>query len=249
MDIRRQSGFTIIEVMLFISISAILATALMVGWTVTINTQSYRDSARSFAAILQQQYTDVVNVANGREDNLGCRIVNGATAVSEVNQTPLGQSDCVIMGRIIELHGPQLTMNTVVGFEPATLPEATEPDEEIILDYLPARIDSDIIPDEESQIPWSSRPYRSSGDASTAHAAILIIRSPETGTVYTYTTQLGEGGKANVRNLIRDGSQDGLKLCLDPEAPIAQGRMAVVIGAFASSANAIKVLADEEAAC
>ena len=249
MDMRRQSGFTIIEVMLFISISALLATALMVGWTVTINTQSYRDSTRSLAAILQQQYTDVVNVSNGREDTLGCRVVNGATAVSETNQTPIGQSDCVLMGRYIELNGSELSMNTVVGYEPADLPGAGEPDSEIILEYLPARINTDIIEDETYQIPWSSRPYRSSGDTSTARVAILIVRSPETGTVYTYTDQLGEGDQANVQNLIRNGSQEELKICLDPEAPVAQGRMAVVIGAFASSANAVKVLADEAAAC
>lgn len=249
MGIRRHDGFTIIEVMLFISISAVLATALMVGWSITINTQSYRDSARSLAAVLQQQYTDVVNVANSRDSNLGCRVVNGVTVVTDANQAPLGQSDCVIMGRMIEIDGPELSMNTVVGFEPTNPPGVGEPDNQIILSYMPARVGNTVVEDETYQIPWSSRPYASAGSTSTAHVAVLIIRSPETGTVYTYTKSLADGSLGSAQNLMNEGTQNGLNLCLDPGVPIAQGRMAVSIGAFASSSNAVKVVSDSEATC
>ena len=250
MGIQRQSGFTIIEVMLFIAISAVLATALMVGWTLTVNTQSYRDSSRSFATMLQQQYTDTVDVSNGRNNNLGCNVVNGSTAVSDTGEVPIGQSDCVIMGRLLDIDGSDISLRTVVGYEPATQPDGSEPDKDIIASYAPSAIDSSVIKADTYQIPWSSRPYLSKEDTNTAHVAILIIRSPQTGTVYTYTiNSVAEGNHPTVQNLLDLGTQDGVKLCLDPETPVAQGRMAVAIGPYASSSNAVSVLADSEAGC
>src|SRR5688572_29756839 len=109
-----QRGFTIIEVTLFLAISALLAVLMLGGWTVMINTQRYKDSVQTYQSFLQQQYNLVYNVENSRENNMIC--ANGTVEESESSGTPRGQTDCVILGRYIELRdGQNLTVKAIVG--------------------------------------------------------------------------------------------------------------------------------------
>ena len=56
-----QKGFTIIEVVLVIAISGLMAAGIMIGVSSSINRQQYRDSVQSFAAFLRSEYSKVVN--------------------------------------------------------------------------------------------------------------------------------------------------------------------------------------------
>ena len=60
----KQKGFTIIEVILFVAISGLLTSMLMVGVSMSINRQQYRDSVQSYAGFLRNEYSKVVNVEN-----------------------------------------------------------------------------------------------------------------------------------------------------------------------------------------
>ena len=90
----KQKGFTIIEVILFVAISGLLTSMLMVGVSMSINRQQYRDSVQSYAGFLRNEYSKVVNVENERSK--GTCPIEGSDGRAE---TLRGQSDCVIVGR------------------------------------------------------------------------------------------------------------------------------------------------------
>lgn len=97
---RYDDGFTIIETALFLAVSSMLAVTLLVGTSMAIQRQQYRDSVQSFAGFLRDQYSRVINVENDRTRRDSCPI-SGAGSGSD-----RGQSDCVIVGRYIETAGP-----------------------------------------------------------------------------------------------------------------------------------------------
>ena len=52
---RRQGGFTVIEVTMFLAISGTMAIALLAGIGVAIQRQQYRDAVQSYANFLTEQ--------------------------------------------------------------------------------------------------------------------------------------------------------------------------------------------------
>lgn len=246
---RSSGGFTIIELSLFVAISAVIMISLMVGWSVAVNTQSYKDSARSLAQTLQQQYSNATNVSNDRANQISCKL-NGSTVQIEdggSGAVPIGASRCVVMGRYIVINGANVLMSDIVGYQPSGSTSFTT-DAQAIQGYHPTKEDETVIPDETYEVSWSTRPYIGSF-ANTAKVALVIVRSPLTGTVYTYTKQLTNNMQPDVTEVINTGSMGGVKLCLDPGAPVAQGRMAVQIAANAVSTAGVAVLGDAGAGC
>jgi len=236
MGIQKQHGFTIIEVMLFVAISAVVTTAALIGWSTNINTQSYRDSARSLASVLGQQYTNTLNVSNDRSSEVNCT----AAGVVDTSKTPIGQSDCVLMGRYIVLDGTKLTMSNIIGYGNST----SSSDIDAIEAYSP-KTD----PDTSSySLPWSSRPYPSGAQkANTLHAVIVIVRSPVSGTAYTFIETTDDSEDRPTVNSVIDSSssQRRFVVCLDPEATVTGGSLAVVIDKYAASSSAVSVSSGE----
>ena len=251
---RSSDGFTIIELSLFVAISALIMVSLMVGWSVTINTQSYKDSARSLAQVLQQQYSNAISVSNDRTNpsQIKCGLSGSSVTVDEApsGAAPVGASNCVIMGRYITIDGTVLHMGDIIGAPSATASSATT-DTDAIKNYYPTKVASSVVADETYNIAWSSRPYIAGAPDATAKLAIVVVRSPLTGTLYTYSKQFTDSDNPpSVKEIMDTGTnphgQNAVKLCLDPEAPIAQGRMAVQIKANAASTAGVAVLADAD---
>lgn len=95
--VRHQRGFTIIEVLLFLSISGLLMALLFVGTGIAIQRQQYQDTIQSFASFLRGQYAAMVSVENDNEAGEKCPIDN--------MQAARGQSNCVIVGRYLQADG------------------------------------------------------------------------------------------------------------------------------------------------
>lgn len=141
MGVQDKRGFTIIEVMLFLAISGMLAATLLGGWGVMINTQRYKDSVRTLQTFLQQQYNLVYNVENGRSTKLLCDAVHG---VREADAgAPRGQTDCTLLGRYIYISGGNVRVAGIVGtvLDDAVL--SAETDVEAILGSKPKIISED----------------------------------------------------------------------------------------------------------
>ncbi len=233
MSTQKHSGFTIIEVMLFVAISAVVTTAALVGWSTNINTQSYRDSARSLASALGQQYTNTLNVSNDRANDQTC---NNSNIAQSNPGTPIGQTDCVLMGRYIVMKGTKLAMSNIIGSGSS----ASGNDMSAIAAYSPV---ADTASGSSYSIPWSSRPYPSKDNkAATLNVAIAIVRSPVSGTVYTFVKPFNaDSDSPRVADIIDSANQQKMTICLDPESTVVGGTQAVVVNQYAASSSAINV--------
>jgi type II secretory pathway pseudopilin PulG len=102
---KRQVGFTIIEVMLFLAVSGALAAGVLGSSSVVINNQRYIDAANSFKALVQGEIIATTRVVNETKGDSTC-------IWDEVHDTPsslrpVATSDCVIMGRALAIKSGQ----------------------------------------------------------------------------------------------------------------------------------------------
>ncbi|MCL2094586.1 prepilin-type N-terminal cleavage/methylation domain-containing protein [Candidatus Saccharibacteria bacterium] len=140
-----RRGFTIVEVMMFLAITAALMAGMFIGTGQNIDRNRYDDSVESFRGFLQDQYEIVANPMGLRDGgtllgvcqprNAAGGAVNFASngtinvgAVSYVttigNEWNLpgsgnyrGRTNCLIYGRLIEFWDNEITVSSVVGLD------------------------------------------------------------------------------------------------------------------------------------
>ena len=211
MGIKQQHGFTIVELSLFLGISALVIVTLLTATTFSIQRQRFTDSVNGSQAFLQQQYNEVDVTLNNRSDKV--------CSAAESLASKRGASKCVIVGKIIDLNPP---INTNA---------STNPNKEhyirsyYVIGDIPVDADgydinnittldpnfnlTAISADDSNQqfiIPWGAvftdQSVRDSGGSinrtgTTLVNYLLILRSPKTGLVqtlkYVGTTPLFNG--------------------------------------------------------
>lgn len=253
MSVSTERGFTIIEVILTMAITALLMFALMGGWVLSLNTQSYRDSARSLSTTLEAQFTAASDVRNDR--------VSAGCTSGGVNNTYLsrGTTNCVIMGRYVYVDGAggddRVVSTAIIGVEPATEPDPSLSDQAVIALYNPARLRENFLPSQSEPVGWSSQLYVVGdypGDDDTPYSRVIaILRSPKTGLTYTYSRNY-EGPVANlpsVQTIMSSGDTSRQIICLNPETFTQGPRIGITIDANASSSAAVKIVADGSVRC
>lgn len=207
MTIRNQHGFTIIELMLFLAVSASLFAALMVGVNANIVQQQYRDSVMEYSGLLQQQYSEVANTLNERDDNWICE----SSQIEDVEAAgePRGTSECVIMGRYVQVidDGSAVQVGSIVGSRPAGSGEL-QSDTEAIVAYSPrvSPVDTKTQP-----ITWRSTLKNTDGAASTG--SFVIIRSPLSGLIRVYNSTASMPANLSTA-LTDDASRLTIKTCV-----------------------------------
>jgi type II secretory pathway pseudopilin PulG len=248
----RTGGFTIIEVSLWISITGLLMMLLLVGWNISINTQSYHDSTRSFATFLQQQYTGIMDVTNDRDAKKTCSIQAGGTK-AEVADAPTvetrGQTDCVLLGKYIYTDGTKAVSYTVIGKDKPdeTIPALTDEKQTFTKTAATVMKTSDGAAPTAYTIPWTPKLYEKS-DVANTKLIIAIMRSPTTGAVYTRwtTTSVSVDDSSTPLDVFgTDATKyktDELVMCFDPQTAVTGERQAVRIEKNASSMNSVSVL-------
>ena len=192
MGAKLSEGYTIIEVSLFLGISALLLTIALLGTGLSIRTTRFTDSTRSLHAYVQQQYDDLLNGVNSRFGTESC--ASGVIDTS-TSQTP-GTSNCLLMGKLIVLKQGSSNLMTynIIGTEPANA-DYTKPDEQLIYDFTPTIVRS--VGVETYNIPWtatisgSKRPI--DGKAVDAFA---LIRSPRSTRIVSYVYKEPSGSYA-----------------------------------------------------
>lgn len=246
MGMQYKQGFTIIEVILFLAITGLLAVTLLTGWTTMINTQRYRDSVKTVQSFIQQQYGQVYNVQNGRDADLNCA-TGGADGpeVGDGSSKPVGQTACIVMGRYIHVTGgTKIEVYSIIGEDGESAPTAE--DNTIILERNPIRLDQSLNTDDSKlDIPWQARVV-DGNTVNTLNAVIAIVRSPQTGAVHTYSKKTANAiDMPTVKQLILTvGSENGINLCLDAESALSGGRMGVAVQPLASSQSSIVSIPD-----
>ena len=251
MGIRKQAGFTIIEVMLFLAVTGMLTVAILVGSGISISQQRYRDSVNTLKSLIQEQYSEAANVSNDRGNDASCANAVIAQPPDPVpNPQPRGTSDCVIMGRLFTVgdNGIDLTISNVVGYRTSTTAPAEATDLlELQKNY---KITASPIDTEQNQVEWGAKIVKPK-TTTLEPLSIMIIRSPLSGSIMTFVGDGVAGGANGLNTLAAAGLNTSARnICLDAEVGTFVGkRQAIRINALASSASAIEIPSESEGVC
>jgi len=244
--IKTHAGFTIIEVMLFLAVTGLLAASILVGSGVAIGQQRYGDSVNSLKSYIQQQYSEVANVANDRDKAWTCNSSAAITQTDPSGGQPRGTSDCVILGRFITIDqtGTQLTTSNVIGFRKAGATDQSSDIAELATNY---KLSASPISQETQEVSWSAQVVKPK-TATPMPLSILILRSPLSGTVLTFTT---EGVQTNLSSMIATGNMDKQRdLCVNaPVGSFVGSRMEVRMVPYATNQSAIEIPVESDSVC
>lgn len=235
-----SGGFTIIEVVLFLAITGMLVTGILAGAGYSIDMQRYRDGAVSLQTALQKQYSEVLNVSNGTRATAKCGTVNR------------GQSECVILGRYVTLSkqtsdgqtaGQLTSENIVASVVSSGLDEVGD------LEALRTQYTYSLDPESRTStdMEWQTTPSVSGSPGTDLLMTMVILRSPSSGLVYTFTKNgISSGGSAStISNNIASMAEDTLRaertICVNPNGIMFGEKLAVVLKAQSSGRSAVEV--------
>ena len=245
----RSSGFTVIEVMLFLAVSGLMILGMFVGISGSINRQRYEDAVFSFQDYLQGQYNLVDNVRNNRDQYI-CR--SGAiieASPTEQAERARGTSDCVITGRLVTtVDGRRFTSKPVIATAPSSAYDVTH-GEAGLLDSLQLVVMPDVAltDSDDYQIAWNTRIYTEKGNEDASNTAqLLIVRMPTSNVVRTYfrTTD-----STDLTGFWTGGSPSELSLCVEPDGLIRSNPTGVRVLASASNANSVQFISAGAGTC
>lgn len=248
MGIQKQKGFTIIEVILFLAISSLLLTALLVGINTSINQQRYKDSVTSFVGLLQEQYTLTANVNNQRDSRWACAA--DAPTVDNVQDNFRGTTDCVIVGRLVQIKDSvHVTTSNIVAYNVnEDLMKTSASDVQALTQAmkLVALADTDAASVNEistKELGWGStakilNTNGSVGGNGGNAVTLAIIRSPVTGTISSYV--VNEATQDWRDKIITQASASRPMIaCMVSAGPLAGQQAAVMVAAGSSNAGGV----------
>lgn len=207
-------GFTIIEVSLFLAITALIFIGVTAGIANNITRQRYNDATNDFVSFLRSVYSEVVNTSNTRDTDTNT--VQYACSLSgqpiTKNDGYPGRSKCVIYGKVLSFGEDADTVYSydLIGdiYDSETFTSSNNEDS-ATLEAL-KKSGADIInisntagacrvsaSNSNSYTPNWGATLQATGstaqNAGTFTGTLLIVRSPITGTVHTYysTGRLG----------------------------------------------------------
>jgi len=236
-----RHGFTIVEVIMFLAISGLMISGLLIAVSGGINNERYRDATNSFTDFLKEQYNLVDNVQNAR--------VNADGGNPDGCNGERATTDCTIIGRYIAsddkgeklMSWPIIAKNDVV---------------EVIADSEPGDDDMDIYGamnleaptgigemNREYALRWQTRLVApvSKQDTSSAPSQpfrMVLLRSPLTSTISTYYAG-GFVGGTDVMSVIGTTFSEKVFLCVDPRG-LAPDKTGVSINPSGVNSSAIE---------
>ncbi len=245
MGTKTETGFTIIETMLFLAVTGLLAMGILVGSGVAIGQQRYRDSVNSLKSYVQQQYSEVTNVVNDRAKTWTCDTNGNVSEGDATSSEARGTSDCMVLGRFITIDatGTGLTASNVIGVRGAGA-EATSDIAEITTNY---KLTASPVDSETARVSWGAQVVKQK-TTTPMPLSILILRSPLSGSVLTFTA---EGVQTNLGGMVTLANMSTKRdVCVNADLGSFVGkRMEVQIGAYASNQSAIQIPSESNSVC
>lgn len=257
MGTHSKPGFTIIETMLVLAITGVLIAGLLVGIGSSISNQRYGDAVSSFKALLQDQYSRVSNVSNDRDADWTCAA--NATPVQAGGGIAPGQSDCVLLGRYVGVVNGDISMATIVGYENSTAAgtnDITELKDNYTLGVSTSSVETTTL-EWGAQIAWPKSGGGFRNPTTPRSLAIFILRSPNSGTTYTFTSDtvvdVADISSATLKAMMVQTTasypgQGARTICVDPGGVGVPEILAVNISSGASAPGAIETRSNATAA-
>ena len=254
MGTQNSHGFTIIETMLFLAVSGLLIMGMIVGTGASLNIQRYRDATETFKATVQQQYADLRDVQNGRSADWVCG--TNAQPVQTGDATKLGQGDCVLAGKLMHVQDDRAYIYRVIAYQTSDALRADDI-QSMRQNYRFAVSQTEV---EERTLEWGVKiawPKSGAGantTAATRSINMLFLRSPHSGSLYTFTNDTTIANKRSVpasliTTLLTPGDavpgQGSRTICMNSSGLFGQHDRAIFLSSYASSGSAVEVRTNE----
>jgi type II secretory pathway pseudopilin PulG len=259
MGVRTLAGFTIIETMLFLGISSALVVTLIASTGASLNVQRYNDAVETFKSVLQQQYADLSNVQNSRDNNWSC----GSTAVPSTTGTTSqnrGQSKCILIGKYMRIEDNKMSVYPVIGYQKDTQSIQSNDILSLKNNYVlnVSRVNVD-----QTTLEWGTQiayPVTDGGSpyykpANPRKMSILFVRSPDSGQIYTLTDSDASVpddaniSSASLASMLVNGTgipgQGSRLVCIDSGGLLNNGNRGIRIRSFAAASSAIETVSNE----
>lgn len=248
MGIRTSRGFTIIEVMLFLGIAGVLAVGILVGSSVSIGQQRYRDAVSSFKTSLQEGYNQTANTLNDRGGEESC--ANGVVITppdTVPNPQARGTSNCLMMGRVLRISadGKKIQSADIIGYRTSANVEAEDTDlKELAKNYS---LSTASFSESEELLEWDATAVKPQ-TTTPYQLTVAIVRSPLSSTTMTF---VADGNQTDLNAMVAAGvTKEATNICIDPDGGAFVGdRLAVRIMPYASSQNGIEIPSEGEGIC
>lgn len=233
-------GFTIIEVMLVLGVTGLMLVGVFIGANTQISMQRYKDSVTSLQADLQNEYSQVLNVANDRPYGAKC------TLSSPANSSRGADAKCLVLGRLLQsTNGTTITSTPVIGVSNG------QPNDPL----TPANWTLSAAPTSDNTntytVKWGGT-MKIPGlgvNPSQAFSALIVV-SPSNGVIQTYVDPTN--GTRSAANLLGMGAigQKDLNLCVTNGFNIFSGNLlAVRVDRGASGAGSVEVPKQSDNVC
>lgn len=247
MGARNSSGFTIIETMLFLAVTGLLIMGALIGTGTALANQRYNDAVETFKGQVQAQYAELGSIKNSRPNTWSC----GSDAKPVVGSEFRGQSDCTIVGRYMVINQSDISIFTVLAHKRAIAPDRANDIATLKLNY---NFNVDGL-SEDRTMEWGTeiaRPTTEAAATTPASLGILFIRSPESGTIYTFTSNTVPAGvdaitTATITDMMSEASNvanQGMgerTVCVKSGGLIQGGDRSIYLSPRAASASAVEV--------
>lgn len=124
MNREKQRGFTIIEVSLFLSLSALLLATLIFGMQRMVSQARFEDSVNSLTSFIQSQYEEARSGINPRSVGDIDAACNGAVGVASAP----GTSNCLLIGKVLHFNQDSSDVRTSYAIA-TTVPDSSLSDQ------------------------------------------------------------------------------------------------------------------------
>lgn len=238
MGSKSQTGFTIIEVMLFLGVSSLLMVGLMVGIGNAVQQRRYTAAVDGLKSYLQEQYSFVANTVNDRDGAQSCG--SGATITPGVAQRK-GTSDCLVIGRYLRSNatsGATFTAYDVVAYKSSDNSVTSD------IDDLRQNYRINVTQPVNYGIEWGA----SVGSGANRAFSLLIVRSPRSGSIMAFKSGPTVAATSATGLISMANYQRKVDMCVQGDRGLAFGvkPMAVSIASYASSQSAVQILPESE---
>lgn len=246
---KNRHGFTIIEVSFFLAITGLLFLAVTIGVQSSIYRQRYNDSVQSFVEFLRGVYAETTNVQNngtGRSDSA----IYGKLVTFGESKNLLGEANTDKAMFVYDVVGDIEGMDSSGSSDIKTLLASKKVNVMVEKDTGEMELAGIV----ESYVPkWSAKIQNTAGGDFAG--ALLIIRHPRSGDVYTLFKDNGAIEVNENKSAIHDYTWfvnqlsgfkvDNVDFCITPDGFTGgEGRADVRVKKWASGSSGVEVIND-----
>jgi len=214
---KRQKGFTIIEVILFLAISGMMMAGLLVAVSGGINYERYKDATNSLDDFLKEQYNLVDNVQNARN------VADDGGLIGCKDATVAGTSkNCTIIGRYIASDADAVSITSWPVIATTDIVEllgnsgsGTSSDAALYEDMGLEVLRNVEEMTREYDLRWQTAIVAPGSSEAVRPFRMVLLRSPLSGTISTYIVG-GFRETPKVSEVIAGTAAEKTYLCVDP---------------------------------